>query len=210
MYFLFFFYIFDFYLFPETIILMKILVLDNFDSFTYNLVHYIEEIQKVEVDVFRNNEIELSEIGKYDKIVLSPGPGLPEQAGILKVLIKEYASTKSILGVCLGLQAIGEVFGAKLINLNKVYHGVASPVFQKEFDKYLFTDIPEVFEAGRYHSWIIDYNNIPDDLIVSSIDEENRIMSLFHSKYDVRGVQFHPESILTPLGKKMIENWLKY
>lgn len=188
---------------------MKILVFDNYDSFTYNLVHYVEKITGENVDVFRNDEIALKDIIKYDKIILSPGPGIPDEANLLKPLIHEYAPTKSILGVCLGLQAIAEVFGAKLRNLETVYHGVSGTIKQKEKDPVLFREIPEEFEAGRYHSWIVDEIGLPDCLRISSCDSQGRIMSLFHVEHDVRGVQFHPESILTPLGEKMIRNWLE-
>jgi len=188
---------------------MKILVLDNYDSFTYNLVHYLEELGGKKVDVFRNDKIELETINNYDKIILSPGPGLPNEAGILKDLIKMYAPTKSILGVCLGMQAIAEVFGGSLINLKTVFHGISTPIIQNFSDNVLFTDFPARFYAGRYHSWIVDSKTLPDCLQVSSFDEKGGIMSLFHKKFDVRGVQFHPESVLTPLGKKLIINWLK-
>lgn len=187
---------------------MKILVLDNYDSFTYNLVHYIEELLGEKVDVFRNDEIELESIAKYDKIVLSPGPGVPNEAGIMEDLIKEYATTKSILGVCLGCQAIAEVFGGSIRNMNKVYHGVATPITVTDKGETLFAQIPETFPAGRYHSWIVNKKDLPDELAVTSVDEENEIMSLRHKTFDVRGVQFHPESILTENGKQMIRNWL--
>jgi len=189
---------------------MKILVFDNYDSFTYNLVHYVEKILNKKVDVFRNDEISLAEIDKYDKIILSPGPGIPDEANLLKPLIKEYGATKSILGVCLGLQAIAEVYGGTLSNLETVYHGVATIVEQKEKDNIIFRDIPDEFEAGRYHSWIVDRNTLPDCFKISSVDKNGQIMSLFHNTHDVRGVQFHPESILTPEGEKMIRNWLTY
>lgn len=188
---------------------MKILVFDNYDSFTYNLVHYIEKITNKKVDVFRNDEISLEQIGQYDKIILSPGPGIPDEANLLKPLIKEYGTTKSILGVCLGLQAIAEVYGGKLKNLNKVFHGISSLMVQVEKDEAIFRDIPLEFEAGRYHSWIVDENELPECLKVSSRDKSGQIMSLFHTNHNVRGVQFHPESILTPLGEKMIKNWLE-
>ncbi len=188
---------------------MKILMFDNYDSFTYNLVHYIEKITRQKIDVFRNDEITLDEIEKYDKIILSPGPGIPDEAGLLKPLIKRFAPTKSILGVCLGMQAMAEVFGGKLININEVYHGVATPIFQKEKDDVLFKNIPVEFVAGRYHSWIVDNESLPKCFTISSVDEKNQIMSIFHKEYDVRAVQFHPESILTPEGEKMLENWLK-
>ncbi len=186
----------------------KVLVLDNYDSFTYNLVHYIEELTGEKVDVFRNDEISLEDIARYDKIVLSPGPGVPSDAGIMEDLIKEYAPTKSILGVCLGCQAIAEAFGGSIRNMNKVYHGVATPVTITDKDEGLFREIPQTFPAGRYHSWIVNRNDLPEDLTVTSVDEENEIMSIRHKTLDVRGVQFHPESILTENGKQMIKNWL--
>ncbi len=188
---------------------MKVLIFDNYDSFTYNLVHYVEKILNQKVDVFRNDEITLDEIEKYDKIILSPGPGIPDEAGLLKPLIKRYASSKSIFGVCLGMQAMAEVFGGKLLNINQVYHGVATPILQKTKDNVLFRGLPDRFEAGRYHSWIVDNEHLPSCFEVSSVDENGLLMSIFHKEYDVRAVQFHPESILTPLGEKMIENWLK-
>jgi len=188
---------------------MKILVLDNYDSFTYNLVHYVEKITGEKVDVYRNDEIELDEVAKYDKIILSPGPGIPDEANLLKPIIKKYGPTKSILGVCLGVQAIAEVYGGSLINLSSVFHGVASTMEQVEMDKKLFNDIPSKFEAGRYHSWIVDRETLPSCFKISSVDENGQIMSIFHTSHDVRGVQFHPESILTPEGEKMIRNWLE-
>jgi anthranilate synthase component II len=188
---------------------MKILVFDNYDSFTYNLVHYVEKITNQKVDVFRNDEIGLKEIAKYDKIILSPGPGIPDEANLLKPLIKEYGPTKSILGVCLGLQAIGEVYGGSLTNLESVYHGVATNIEHFSNDEVLFKGIPVNFEAGRYHSWIVDKKTLPSCFTISSIDSNEQIMSMFHKSHDVRGVQFHPESILTPEGEKMIRNWLE-
>jgi len=185
------------------------LVLDNYDSFTYNLVHYVEKITGEKVDVYRNDEIELDEVAKYDKIILSPGPGIPDEANLLKPIIKKYGPTKSILGVCLGVQAIAEVYGGSLINLSSVFHGVASTMEQVEMDKKLFNDIPSKFEAGRYHSWIVDRETLPSCFKISSVDENGQIMSIFHTSHDVRGVQFHPESILTPEGEKMIRNWLE-
>ena len=185
---------------------MKLVMIDNYDSFTYNLVHYLEDLN-ANVTVFRNDEFELNELEKFDKILLSPGPGIPDEAGLLKEVIKKYASSKSIFGVCLGLQAIGEVFGASLINLEKVYHGVATKITITENDT-LFTKIPTEIEVGRYHSWVIDKNTFPDDLIVTSKDENGEIMSIKHRTLDIKAVQFHPESILTPFGKKMLENWL--
>ena len=188
--------------------LKKIVVIDNYDSFTYNLVHYLEDLN-CEVTVFRNDEFELDELNPFDKILLSPGPGIPDEAGLLKAVIQQFAKTKSILGVCLGQQAIGEVFGGKLMNLEKVYHGVATKIKIVNPDNVLFRELPTELEVGRYHSWVVDNENFPNDLIITSVDENNQIMSLKHSKYDVRGVQFHPESILTPLGKKILENWVQ-
>lgn len=186
---------------------MKIIVIDNYDSFTYNLVHYLEDLN-AEVTVYRNDEFELSELEKFDKILLSPGPGIPDEAGLLKQVIQKYAPTKSILGICLGLQAIGEVFGGKLINLEKVYHGVATKVI-KVSDDFIFNEIPDEMEVGRYHSWSVSTENFPEVLEITSVDENGQVMSLKHKTYDVRGVQYHPESVLTPYGKKILENWLK-
>ena len=186
---------------------MKVAVIDNYDSFTYNLVHYLEDLN-VEVTVFRNDEFELLDLEKFEKILLSPGPGIPDEAGLLKQVIKKYAPTKSILGVCLGLQAIGEIFGGKLSNLEKVYHGVATKIFIKEKDS-IFNNLPNELYVGRYHSWIISNKNLPIDLIITSTDENGQIMSLKHSVYDIKGVQFHPESILTVHGKQILKNWIK-
>ena len=185
----------------------KIIIIDNYDSFTYNLVHYLEDLN-AEVTVFRNDEFELNELEKFDKILLSPGPGIPEEAGLLLDVIKKYASTKSILGICLGQQAIGEVFGGSLINLEKVYHGVASKVKITKEDS-LFNDLSLEFEVGRYHSWVINPDDFPEDLEITSVDENGEIMSIRHKTLDVKGVQYHPESILTPNGKKILENWLE-
>lgn len=186
----------------------KILVIDNYDSFVYNLVHYLEEFD-CEVTVRRNDQIELSEVKSFDKILLSPGPGIPSEAGKMMEIIREFASSKSILGVCLGQQAIGEVFGGKLENLDDVFHGVATFSIVKVSDEPLFQNIPTHFEIGRYHSWVVSRENFPDELEITSVDENGQIMALRHRNYDVRGVQFHPESILTPNGKKIIENWVK-
>nr|WP_319400040.1 aminodeoxychorismate/anthranilate synthase component II [uncultured Carboxylicivirga sp.] len=188
---------------------MKILILDNYDSFTYNLVHYVEEIMNEKVDVYRNDQISIEEVANYDKILLSPGPGIPDEAGILKDVIKTYMSTKSILGVCLGCQAIGEVCGGSIRNLNKVYHGVATKVKVTSRDEYLFDSIADEFMAGRYHSWVVNEEDLPAELTITSRDEEGQIMGVCHKEYDVRGVQFHPESVLTENGKQMIRNWLK-
>lgn len=192
---------------------MKILVFDNYDSFTYNLVHLVEKIVHEKVDVYRNDQIPLEKVKEYDKIILSPGPGIPEEAGLLLPLIKEYSSSKSILGVCLGHQAIGEAFGGKLENLSTVYHGVATPVKVRSqesvISSQLFEGLPDVIEAGRYHSWIVSDKNFPEELEVTARDENNYIMGLQHKKFDVQGVQFHPESVLTPMGEKIMRNWLK-
>lgn len=185
----------------------KILVIDNYDSFTYNLVHYLEDLD-CEVTVYRNDEFELDEIAHFDKILLSPGPGIPDEAGLLKKVIQQYGPTKSIFGVCLGQQAIGEVYGGTLSNLDKVYHGVATNVTKSVNDELLFEGLENEFEVGRYHSWVVDAN-LPDCLEATSFDENGQVMSLRHKTYDVRGVQFHPESVLTPNGKKMLENWVK-
>lgn len=187
---------------------MNILVFDNYDSFTYNLVQLIERIIGEKVDVFRNDKISLDEVEKYDKIVLSPGPGIPEEAGLLLPLIKRFAPTKSILGVCLGEQAIGEAFGAKLTNLSEVFHGIATDIQKTEVKAPIFEGLPNTFEVGRYHSWVVDNENFPDSLEVTARDAEGFIMGLQHKTYDVQGVQFHPESILTPDGEKILRNWL--
>ena len=187
---------------------MKILVIDNYDSFTYNLVHAIKKITGLPVDVYRNDEIALEEIDKYDKIVLSPGPGLPEEAGLLLEIIKTWAPQKSILGVCLGHQAIGEAFGAKLLNMNRVIHGMATPVYLTGSRSVLFNGLPETFEVGRYHSWIVDKNHLPGCFEVTSFDNQGMIMSMKHKIFDVEGVQFHPESVLTSMGEKIIKNWI--
>ena len=189
---------------------MKILVFDNYDSFTYNLVHLVEKITHSKVEVHRNDQIALEKVKDYDKIILSPGPGIPNEAGLLLPLIKEYAATKSILGVCLGHQAIGEAFGGKLVNLSTVYHGVATPIqVDVKINSPLFKGLPDEIEVGRYHSWIISDENFPDELEITARDENNYIMALQHKKYDVQGVQFHPESVLTPDGEKILRNWLK-
>ncbi|KVV14899.1 Para-aminobenzoate synthase glutamine amidotransferase component II [Flavobacterium sp. TAB 87] len=185
----------------------KIVVIDNYDSFTYNLVHYLEDLN-CEVTVYRNDEFELEELASFDKILLSPGPGLPDEAGLLKEVIRHYAPSKSILGVCLGQQAIGEVFGGTLSNLDKVYHGVATIVKKSVTDEHLFDGLADEFEVGRYHSWVVDAN-LPDVLEATSFEENGQVMSLRHKIYDVRGVQFHPESVLTPNGKQILENWVK-
>ncbi len=187
---------------------MKILLLDNYDSFTYNLVHYLESMG-AEVEIFRNDEIEIEEVKNFDKIVLSPGPGIPDQAGILKAIIKEYFDKKPILGICLGQQAIAEVFGGSLIQLSTVVHGEATPITITSPNEILFKDLPKIIEVGRYHSWVVDPNTLPDTLEITSVDENGNIMSLQHKIYDVKAVQFHPESIMTPYGMQMLENWIK-
>lgn len=187
---------------------MRILILDNYDSFTYNLLHYINEMVNVPVDIARNDQIDLESIDKYTHILLSPGPGLPDDAGILKDVIRTYAPTKSIFGVCLGMQAIGEVYGGQLINLDKVYHGVAMPITVTQKDELIFQGMPGTIQVGRYHSWVVNHETLPENLIITATDEDNRLMALRHIEYDVRGVQFHPESVLTEYGKKMIENWV--
>lgn len=187
---------------------MKILVFDNYDSFTYNLVHLVEKILHTKVDVFRNDEISLEAVKAYDKIILSPGPGVPSEAGNLLPLIKEYASSKSILGVCLGHQAIGEAFGATLINLDAVFHGVATPIQIIQPTAPILAGLEKTVEVGRYHSWIVDKIGFPDELEITAVDENEYIMAMQHRTYDVQGVQFHPESILTPCGEKIMRNWL--
>lgn len=186
---------------------MKILVIDNYDSFTYNLVHYLEDLD-CEVTVKRNDQLTLEEVDAFQKIVLSPGPGLPDEAGLLKTIIKTYAPTKSILGVCLGQQAIAEVYGGSLINLDAVYHGVSTKVTTCVNDESLFDGLDKTINVGRYHSWVVD-PNLPEELEATSIDENGQVMSLRHKVYDLKGVQFHPESVLTPQGKKILENWIR-
>jgi anthranilate synthase component 2 len=187
----------------------RILVFDNYDSFTYNLVHLVEKITHQKVDVYRNDQISIEQVNAYDKIILSPGPGIPSEAGLLLQLIKAYAATKSIIGVCLGHQAIGEAFGGTLENLSKVYHGVATPVKIVNESAPLFKGMENTMIAGRYHSWIINDTNFPEkELEVTAIDDNGYIMAIQHKKYDVQGVQFHPESVLTPLGEIILKNWL--
>ena len=184
----------------------RILVIDNYDSFTYNLVHYLEDLG-CEVVVKRNDQLKLEEVDEFDKIILSPGPGIPDEAGLLKEIIAKYASTKSIFGVCLGQQAIGEVFGGNLINLDEVYHGVATKIIL-ENEEPLFEGLPREIVVGRYHSWVVD-PELPDVLEATSFDENGQLMSLRHKSYDVSAVQFHPESVLTPHGKQILKNCLK-
>lgn len=183
----------------------KVFVIDNYDSFTYNLVHYLEELN-CEVTVKRNDQFELDELEDYPLLLLSPGPGIPDESGLLKAAIERYAPSKKILGICLGQQAIGEVFGASLINLDKVYHGIATPVKVIKED-ILFKDLPDVFDIGRYHSWVVA-TPLPEALIATSVDKEGQLMSLRHKTYDVCAVQYHPESVLTPHGKKILDNWI--
>lgn len=186
----------------------KVLILDNYDSFTYNLVQIVENILDKRIDVRRNDEIELSAVDIYEYIILSPGPGLPDEAGILKALIKQYGQTKKILGVCLGLQAIGEVYGCTLRNLDKVFHGMQTEMHTTASSSPIFNNIQSKFLAGRYHSWVIDRNSLKDQLVVTCTDENNEIMAVDHNTHQVYGVQFHPESILTPDGNVMIKNFL--
>jgi anthranilate synthase component II len=188
---------------------MKILVFDNYDSFTYNLVHLVEKIMHQKVEVHRNDQLPLEKVKDYDKIILSPGPGIPSEAGLLLPLIKEYAATKSMLGVCLGHQAIGEAFGGSLINLSTVYHGVATPVKIVKDSAALFSGMDNQIEVGRYHSWIVAEDGFPADLEITARDDNGYIMALQHRTYDVQGVQFHPESVLTPQGEAILRNWLK-
>jgi anthranilate synthase component II len=187
---------------------MKILVLDNYDSFTYNLVYILRE-SGYKPDVIRNDKISVEAVRQYDKILLSPGPGLPSEAGILQDLVREYAPTKSIIGVCLGHQGIGEVFGAMLENLGDVLHGVAHQARVLDREEHLFDGLPDDLMVGRYHSWSVVRESIPADLRITAEDEEGRVMGLRHARFDVRGVQFHPESILTVGGVTMMKNWLK-
>jgi len=187
---------------------MKILVIDNYDSFTYNLVHYLEDLD-CEVTVKRNNKLRLEQAEAFDKIVLSPGPGIPDEAGLLKAIIKHYASSKSILGVCLGQQAICEVFGGTLVNLDTVLHGVSTKINISVDDESLFNNMDKTIEVGRYHSWVVN-PNLPDSLEATSFDKDGQVMSLRHKIYDVKGVQYHPESVLTPNGKQILENWIKH
>lgn len=186
---------------------MKTVIIDNYDSFTYNLAHLVKELG-AEVDVLRNDKFELEELEKYDKIILSPGPGIPEEAGLLLEVIRTYAGRKPMLGVCLGEQAIGQVFGGKLTNLSEVFHGIQTNVKIKNKD-YIFDGLPTEIPVGRYHSWVVDADGFPEELVVTAISPEGQIMALKHREYDVHGIQFHPESVLTPDGKQIVGNWLK-
>ncbi|MFH0843308.1 MAG: aminodeoxychorismate/anthranilate synthase component II [Bacteroidota bacterium] len=187
----------------------RILIIDNYDSFTYNIVHYVTRLTGTRPDVFRNDEIQIERIGSYDKIVISPGPGIPVDAGICLELIRKYAPERSILGVCLGHQAIGEAFGARLRNLDKVYHGIEAPVIVTEPSDYLFKGIDSVFNAGRYHSWVVDRGDLPDCLRITCVDENGLIMAISHNEFDVKGVQFHPESVMTKAGMDIMKNWIE-
>lgn len=186
----------------------KILIIDNYDSFTYNLVHLVNELD-LECEVWRNDKFRLEDVAAFDKIILSPGPGIPSEAGLLLKVIEKYAPSKSILGVCLGQQAIAEAFGGELYNLSRPMHGLATPIKVTDLEEKLFAGLPETFNVGRYHSWVVAEKGLPDELQITAIDEnDNSIMALRHKNYDVRGVQFHPESVLTEHGKQMMHNWL--
>ncbi len=188
----------------------RILLIDNYDSFTYNLVHYIEDIIGYSITVIRNDEININTVNEFDIIIISPGPGLPEESGIIMEVINKYSSSKIIFGVCLGMQAIAINFGAKLQNLEKVYHGVATTITITDKNDMLFKGIPDNFKAGRYHSWIVDSNSLPGELQVTCVDDKKRTMAIKHKSLNVSAVQFHPESILTKHGKTIIYNFLKY
>lgn len=187
---------------------MKIVIIDNYDSFTYNLSHLLKELG-AEVDVVRNDKFELKDLEQYDKIVLSPGPGIPSEAGLLLDVIRTYAGRKPILGVCLGHQAIGEVFGASLENLKEVYHGVQTEGTQLGND-YIFEGLPERVMMGRYHSWVVAKDSVPECLEVTAMSDDGEIMAMHHRQYDIHGIQFHPESVLTPEGKTIVGNFLKH
>ena len=186
----------------------KIAVIDNYDSFTYNLVHALSQITGEEIDVFRNDKLEMADLEKYTHIVLSPGPGIPDEAGKLKEIIETYAPSKKMLGVCLGHQAIAEVFGGELINISKVFHGVSTSIKVLDKGDYLFRNIPEEFEGGRYHSWIVSDKNLPSSLKITANAVDGEIMGMSHTSYDVKGLQFHPESILTKCGNELLTNWV--
>ncbi|HEY4653680.1 MAG TPA: aminodeoxychorismate/anthranilate synthase component II [Cyclobacteriaceae bacterium] len=187
---------------------MNILVLDNYDSFTYNLVHIIRELG-YDPEVYRNDKIETEAVERYDKILISPGPGLPDEAGVMKAVIRKYAPTKSILGICLGHQGIGEVFGAKLFNIPRVLHGVTSTARVTDANEILFRNVPSSFQATHYHSWAVERESIPGSLLITAVNDEGLVMGLRHEVFDVRGLQFHPESVMTKEGPKMISNWLE-
>ena len=188
--------------------MIKTIIIDNYDSFTYNLSHLLKELG-ADVTVVRNDKFKIEDLEKYDKIVLSPGPGIPSEAGLMPKVIKAYAGRKPILGICLGHQAIGEAFGAKLLNIGNVVHGVATPAHLTAQD-YLFEGLPADLEVGRYHSWVVDENGLPECLEVTSRSDDGYIMSMRHREYDIRGIQYHPESVLTPNGKDIIKNWLNH
>jgi anthranilate synthase component 2 len=186
----------------------RILIIDNYDSFTYNLVHLVNEIG-LQCEVWRNDKFAIDDVDAFDRIILSPGPGIPAEAGLLLEVIEKYASSKSIFGVCLGQQAIAEVFGGKLYNLKQPMHGIATPVKIIDQQEKLFIGLPQSFKVGRYHSWVVDEKVVPASLTVTAIDEaDNSVMALRHNQFDVRGVQFHPESVLTEYGKELMLNWL--
>lgn len=186
----------------------KLLIIDNYDSFTYNLVHLVNELG-LECEIWRNDQFQLEEVETFDKIILSPGPGIPSEAGLLLKVIEKYAPSKSIFGVCLGQQAIAQVFGGELYNLSRPMHGLATPIKVTDPEEKLFAGLPETFNVGRYHSWVVSEKGLPDEIQITAIDEkDNSIMALRHKHYDVRGVQFHPESVLTEHGKEMMHNWL--
>lgn len=187
---------------------MRIVIIDNYDSFTYNLAHLVKELG-AEVEVLRNDQFQIEDLLPYDKIILSPGPGIPSESGLLLDVIRQYAPIKPILGVCLGHQAIGEYFGGHLTNLSQVFHGVSSTVSVTTPD-YIYNELPDHIEVGRYHSWVVDTKAFPDCLEITSVSKEGQIMSLRHRQYDVRGIQYHPESVLTPDGQKIISNWLEH
>jgi len=187
---------------------MKLLVLDNYDSFTYNLVHYLVDLGVEQIEVRRNDEIAINEVGQFTHIVLSPGPGLPSEAGIMPQLVREYAPTKKIIGVCLGHQCVAEVFGAKLLNLKNPLHGKSSLVNVTDKNEVLFRGLGDSIEVGRYHSWVVDPKNLPAEIAITAVTAEGEIMALRHKQLDVCGVQFHPESVLTNSGKKLLANWL--
>lgn len=187
----------------------KVVLIDNYDSFTYNLVHIINELIVGEVTVLKNDQFQLKDLEAYDYIILSPGPGVPDEAGLLKDVIKTYRGSKKIFGVCLGLQAIGEVYGAELRNLDQVYHGRKTEIFTTAIEDQTFAGIDKIFDAGRYHSWVIDKATMPSELLITAIDKNGEIMAARHTSDHVSGVQFHPESIMTPTGKQMLANFLE-
>ncbi len=188
----------------------KLLVLDNYDSFTYNLVHLVKKLGAVSVEVARNDKISVADAGKFDRIILSPGPGIPLEAGNMPAIVREYAPTKKILGVCLGHQCIGEIFGGTLVNMGQPVHGKGTPTRVTDQGEYLFRGLPKTFVTGRYHSWLVDTDKFPETLTITAEDETGCIMALSHKKYDVRGVQFHPESVLTEHGAEILKNWLEH